>query len=108
MSRLRCQWCTIAFSGVCSAVAIAVCCVAGGLITASIQSVTWFQTCAATALSYSQSDSLMGWISAMVMIPVFKWFIVRLYESSSGGGLYGLDHAILNIEVPPKNLWLNM
>jgi hypothetical protein len=50
----------------------------------------------------------MGWISAMIMIPVFKWFIVRLYDSSSGGGLYGLDHAILNLEVPPKNLWLNM
>jgi hypothetical protein len=44
----------------------------------------------------------------MIMIPVVKWCMRRLYDSSSDDGLYGLDHAILDIEVPPKNLWMNM
>jgi hypothetical protein len=50
----------------------------------------------------------MGWISAMIVIPVGKWCMRRLYDSSSDNGLYRLDHAILNIELPPRYLWMNM
>lgn len=33
---------------------------------------------------------------------VFKWL------SHSGRSVYGLDHAKLNLELPPQNMWMNM
>lgn len=35
----------------------------------------------------------------------------RIIQSIAGvneNKLYGLDHAILNIEVPPQRMWMNM
>ena len=108
MSQHIWKWRSIALSSVSLAATIAVCCAAGGTVTASIQSSTWFQTCSAMVHSCSQSSFLMGWISAMIVIPLVKWCMRRLLDSSSNDRLYGLDHAILNIELPPKYLWMNL
>jgi hypothetical protein len=104
------QWRTFAFSGIGIVVAIVVCWVAGGMPTASSQCSTWwFSGCSGTADSFPQSGFLMGWASAMVLLPVFQWCIKRLlHGTSSDGNLYGLDHALLNIEMPPKDMWMNM
>lgn len=29
-------------------------------------------------------------------------------SEGSGGDLYGLDHGILNLQVPPVSMWMNM
>lgn len=34
--------------------------------------------------------------------------LIRLFIGAKEEKLYGLDHAILNVEVPPRNMWMNM
>jgi hypothetical protein len=97
----------IAFLSVCIAVAIFASYTAV-IITAPSRITTWLQICSATTSAHSGLDFLAGWISAIIVTYTIKWYTRHLYDSSSNKGLYGLDHAILNIEIPPKNLWMNI
>lgn len=34
--------------------------------------------------------------------------LIRLFIGANEEKLYGLDHAILNVEAPPRSMWMNM
>jgi hypothetical protein len=56
---------------------------------------------------------LSGWVCAMILIPLTrlgteKLLVYVLWKKDDGDKLYGLDHAILNVEVPPRSMWMNM
>lgn len=47
----------------------------------------------------------MGFLDTIIS---FIERLVRLFIGANEEKLYGLDHAILNVEVPPRNMWMNM
>lgn len=54
---------------------------------------------------------LNWWVCATVLTPLAEVIEKILWRSLFGDGddeLYGLDHAVLNVEVPPKSMWMNM
>lgn len=34
-------------------------------------------------------------------------FLKRVFEAPAGE-VYGLDHAVLNVQLPPQSMWMNM
>lgn len=55
---------------------------------------------------------LYGWICGLLFIPFIKNATSSLFRycfaDSGEDKLYGLDHALLNIEMPPPSMWMNM
>ena len=56
-----------------------------------------------------------GCLTGLVLVPIFKYLWVRNTKTKAkdtqGGtdsDIYGLEHATLNIEFPPKTMWMNM
>jgi hypothetical protein len=51
---------------------------------------------------------LVGFISALVLGPLIKFLVGRVTQDGDKR-LYGLEHAILNVDdIPPKTMWMNM
>ncbi|KKA23325.1 hypothetical protein T310_2635 [Rasamsonia emersonii CBS 393.64] len=64
-----------------------------------------------TSLFSNHRHFLNGWFWAAVLFPLAERFEKILWRSFFADGddeLYGLHHAILNVEVPPKSMWMNM
>lgn len=132
------QWRIIAFLGAIGGIVLAACrsFIINTNTTSEGQSSTLlplfrrsFNDLTSAARSYSffsqtQYGFLIGWMSATVLLPIGKWCAKRLlfrWLFSNGDGsnddnddddddrLYGLDHAILQVELPPRStLWMNM
>ncbi len=55
-----------------------------------------------------------GCISGVLLVPFLTYALKRvagyLFHSKDEGdhGLYRLDHGILNVEMPPTSMWMNM
>ena len=63
-----------------------------------------------------------GLLTGMVVLKVLKYLLrsifgrkIALFKCNDGDrqiwtqkGLYGFEHAVLNVEVPPKSMWMNM
>lgn len=47
----------------------------------------------------------MGFLSTFLS---FIERLIRLFIGANEEKLYGLDHAILNVEAPPRSMWMNM
>lgn len=52
-----------------------------------------------------------GCLSGVLLLPIATFLLKRIMVSKKDEddhALYRLDHAILNVEVPPKTMWMNM
>lgn len=38
----------------------------------------------------------------------FRWLFTWLTRNRTRSNLYDLDHAVLNVQMPPSTMWMNM